>query len=212
MFLSRFVFAAIVSVSSFAQAASFDCDKARSAREKMICADSKLSALDERLNAAYIAAIERTGNKGLVRQWQRDWLRSNNLIACKTAACVRPLFVARIAALDAAIASPWNGQYIRYAGNKVDRHAADIMLVATKDGSVIGAGSALWLGANAANGQVNTGEFDGVGSFTGEALIFEEDECHVRITLHDDQLQVEDSNLCGGHNVSFSGRYRRKAF
>jgi uncharacterized protein len=212
MLISRFVFAAVMSVSSLAQAASFDCAKASSTREKMICADKALSTLDEQLNAAYTAAIERTGNKGLVRQWQRDWLRSDALAACTTSACVRSLFAARIASLDAAIASPWNGQYIRYAGNKVDRHAADIMLVATRDGGVVGAGSALWLGANAARGQVNTGEFDGIGSFTGEALIFEQDDCHVRLTLADDVLQVEDSNQCGGHNVSFTGRYRRKAF
>jgi uncharacterized protein len=212
MSFSRIAFAALMSVCSLAQAASFDCAKARSTREKLICGDSALSALDEKLNAAYNDAIARTGNKGLVRHWQRDWLRSWQLGACKDAACVRPQFVARIAALDAAVDSPWNGQYIRYAGNKVDRHAADIMLIAGKDGSVTGAGSALWLGANAAKGQVNTGEFDAVGSFTGDALIFEQDSCHVRILRQDDVLQVEDSGQCGGHNVSFGGSYRRKAF
>lgn len=211
MSLPRFALAALLAASPWAQGASFNCAKASTASENMICADRALSALDDKLGAAYVAAIERLGNQGLVRQWQREWLRSWELRACKDAGCARPLFAARIAALDSAIASPWNGQYIRYAGSKVDRHAADIMLIATREGGVIGAGSTLWLGVNADSGQVNTGEFAALGGFAGDALEFDQDACHVRITRQDAVLKVEDSAACGGLNVTFSGTYRRKA-
>ena len=211
MSLPRFALAVLLAASPLAQGASFNCAKASTAAEKMICADPELSALDDKLGAAYAAAMERIGNQGLVRQWQREWLRSWELTSCKDAACARPVYAARVAALDGAIASPWNGQYIRYAGSKEDRHAADIMLIATRDGGVIGAGSTLWLGVNAGGGQVNTGEFAALGTFAGDALEFVQDDCHVRITRQDAVLTVEDSAACGGLNVTFSGTYRRKA-
>jgi uncharacterized protein len=194
----------------FAQGASFDCAKAASAMEKRICADPALSKLDEGLGAAYTRALARVGNKDLVRQWQRDWLRSAALTSCRDAACLRPLFSARIAMLDDAVASPWNGQYTRYVNNKADRHTSDIMLVALRDEAVAGSGSTMWLGPNAANGQVHVGEFDAVGSFTGENLIFEQEDCNVNVTRKGTTLTVEDSNTCGGVNATFTGTYRRQ--
>lgn len=201
---------ALACASLPAAAASFDCAKAASAAEKTICGDAALSKLDEQLNKAYQGAIARTGNKTLVREWQRDWLKSHELAACKSAACMKPLFAARTALLDEAVASRWNGQYVRYYKGKPDRHTADILLVALKDEAVAGKGAALWMGPNAANGQVNVGEFGGQGSFTGDHLIFESEECHVSMTLKGDALTVEDSNTCGGANVTFTGDYRRK--
>lgn len=191
-------------------AASFDCAKAAAPMEKRICADPALSKLDEGLNAAYARAVARVGNKELVRQWQRDWLKSAPVGACKDAACLRPLFTARIAKLDDAIASPWNGQYIRYVNNKADKNTSEIMLVALNDEAVAGSGTTMWLGPNAANGQVHVGQFEVVGSFTGENLIFEDAECNVNVTRARAGLQVEDSNTCGGANASFTGSYRRK--
>lgn len=193
-----------------AHGASFDCAKAATPMEKRICTDPALSQLDEGLGAAYARAVARVGNKTLVRQWQRDWLKSATLTSCKDAACLRPLFAARIAMLDDAIASPWNGQYVRYVSNKADRNTADILLVALRDEAVAGSGATMWLGPNAANGQVHTGEFEAVGSFTGENLIFEQEDCHVNVTRTRTTLQVEDSNTCGGMNATFTGTYQRK--
>lgn len=194
----------------FACAASFDCGKAATSKEQAICADPGLSRLDEALNAAYARAQARVGDKALMRQWQRSWLRSLDLDGCKSQACLKKAFTERIATLDAAVPSPWSGLYQRYYQDQPDRHTADFILVAAKDGSVIGQASAVWMGPNAANGQVNVGELNAVGSFTGEHLIFETEECHVSLTRKGKLLIAEDSGNCGGHNVTFSGEYRRK--
>lgn len=201
---------ALTLATPLASAASFNCAKAASAAEKLICSDAGLSKLDEDLNAAYARAVTRVGDKTLMRTWQRDWLKSHALSACKTAACMKPLFAARVSLLDEVVASRWNGQYARQYKGKPDRHTADIVLVAVKDEAVMGKGSALWMGPNAANGQVNVGEFDAQGAFTGEQLIFDTEGCHVSMSLKGDALKVEDNNTCGGMNVTFSGEYKRK--
>jgi uncharacterized protein len=201
---------ALTLAAPLATAASFDCAKAASAAEKLICGDRALSKLDEELNAAYAQAVARVGNKPLMREWQRGWLKSEALTECKTAACMKPLFAARAKLLSEVVASRWNGQYVRHYKGKPDRHAADILLVAVKDEAVMGKGAAMWLGPNAANGQVHIGDFDAQGSFTGENLIFETEDCHVSMTLKGDALKVEDSNTCGGANVTFTGEYRRR--
>lgn len=178
--------------------------------EKMICADPVLSKLDSELGAAYARAIVRVGDKNLLREWQRTWLRSPDLRACITAACATPIYKGRVAALDAVVASPWNGHYQRYYKGKLDRHTSDIVLLALKNGSISVRGETLWMGPNAANGQVHTGEIDGTASFTGESLIYEDAECNVNIQRRGGGLKVEDSNTCGGHNATFTGTYQRK--
>ena len=60
-----------------AGAASFDCAKAGTALEKAICANPKLSALDDELAGAYRAALSRLGEPGaaILRTGQRRWLK-----------------------------------------------------------------------------------------------------------------------------------------
>ncbi len=78
------------------QAASFDCAKAQSKVEKLICADAELSKLDEDLAAAYVAAIKDAGNAG-VRQTQKQWAAQRN--SCTEVVCVKDAYVKRIAEL-----------------------------------------------------------------------------------------------------------------
>lgn len=102
-------------VAATAGAASFDCKLARGNVEAMICADSGLSALDERLDAVYArwrkAAVDDKTEKAM----QIAWLKTRN--ACQDAACVRQAYQARIAELQArsAGASPlagiWKKEY-----------------------------------------------------------------------------------------------------
>lgn len=83
-----------------AQAASFPCDKAQSAIEKAICADSDVSALDEHLAQYYSAA--RSAWKpaaSCLASDQRNWLRTQR-DACKDAACLRQAYLRRLAELD----------------------------------------------------------------------------------------------------------------
>jgi len=65
-----------------AHAASFDCAKAKSPAERLICATPALGALDERLAAAYkgvsgaLSAPQRAALKEGQRSWLRAWPRS----------------------------------------------------------------------------------------------------------------------------------------
>lgn len=206
----KILIASLALTAPLSHAASFDCAKAALPMEKMICTDPALSQLDSELGAAYTRAIARLKDKNLLRQWQRTWLRSPDLTACTSAACARPMYKARVDLLDAAVASPWNGHYQRYFNGKPDRHASEIVLVALKSGSVNVQGDTLWMGPNAANGQVHVGEIDGSASLTGESLMYEDAECNVNFQRQAGGLKVEDSNTCGGHNATFTGTYRRK--
>ena len=57
------------------QAASFDCAKAGSAIEKLICADNTLSKLDSDLGKAYKQATSQGADKQQLINSQRQWLR-----------------------------------------------------------------------------------------------------------------------------------------
>ena len=81
--------------------ASFNCARASTAVEKMICADPSLSRLDERLAAQYAAAMEHA-DSGLLRSGQRAWLRETRP-ACDDAACLRLAYRQRIEELAAPI-------------------------------------------------------------------------------------------------------------
>lgn len=112
---------------SHAQAARFDCNKARSPMEKTICADMQLSALDDELNTMYKTTLERAGNKAVIRRWQRDWLKSYALSGCEDAACWRAQFAERIATLKNVAGSPdpaarWHSHYVRTLEGREDIH------------------------------------------------------------------------------------------
>jgi uncharacterized protein len=81
-------------------AASFDCKKATTPTEKQICANEKVSELDEHLGRYYFAARAAVGHGAscLVKN-QREWIARRN--ACKDAACLERLYLSRLAELDA---------------------------------------------------------------------------------------------------------------
>jgi uncharacterized protein len=200
----------LAAAAPWATAASFNCSKAVQPMEKLICGDPVLSSLDGRLGTAYQGALARTKDKHAVRQWQRVWLRGPDLSSCKTADCVIPYYQARIVELETAVASPWNGVYQRYYNNKPDYHSAELVLVGQRGGTVQVSGSAVWMGPNAANGGVNVGDIAGPARSVGGKLVFEDSECKVGLARKGGDLVVEDNMLCGGHNVTFAGEYRRK--
>lgn len=57
-----------------AHAASFDCARASTNIEKVICGDKELSKLDEKLSVAYKSALASGINQKTVRESQRDWI------------------------------------------------------------------------------------------------------------------------------------------
>ncbi len=79
-------------------AASFDCAKARSASERIVCDDLELSESDERLAALVLAAKKRAADpRAFQREQDNAWVRRQK---CKDAACVRTWYAGRIAALS----------------------------------------------------------------------------------------------------------------
>jgi len=62
----------------FAHAASFDCSKATTEIEKMICSNEDISLADEKLAEVYKAALSGTQNKASLKQEQRNWIKKRN--------------------------------------------------------------------------------------------------------------------------------------
>jgi uncharacterized protein len=83
---------------SATKAASFDCRAATTAVERMICADSHLSAQDERLASAYRNAIQNAAEAKTVLTEQRQWLRQ--LSRCPDVSCIAAAQETRISALE----------------------------------------------------------------------------------------------------------------
>ena len=70
-----------------AHAASFDCKKAGTSVERMICANPKLSSMDEKLGKAYREALATGPKPELLTSYQRDWLKDVRN-ACRDVPCL----------------------------------------------------------------------------------------------------------------------------
>jgi len=97
-----------------ARAASFDCAKAKTPVEKMICSDAALSELDGRLASAYRRALGLASNPEPLKVEQRSWL-TNERSKCADVACLKRSYQQRLTALEAA-APP--GKEISYSFTK----------------------------------------------------------------------------------------------
>ncbi len=84
-----------------AQAASFDCAKAASPTEKLICGDDDLSNLDEALHDAYVKVLGQSPDKQKTRAEQRQWL-NGTLSACNDVKCLQEAYQKRLAELVSA--------------------------------------------------------------------------------------------------------------
>jgi len=88
----------LVLVSSVGHAASFDCDKAASATEKTICADSKLSKLDEKLSGAWTTVSGIKSDPAVTKSSQLQWLKLRNACGADVS-CLIARYNERLAAL-----------------------------------------------------------------------------------------------------------------
>jgi len=84
--------------SSSLYAASFDCSKAMTNVEKMICEDDLLSKQDEILATTYTTALKKAPDIQTLKQQQRDWLRERN--QCTQKDCVADQYALRIGELQ----------------------------------------------------------------------------------------------------------------
>jgi uncharacterized protein YecT (DUF1311 family) len=97
----RILYMAILLMASLmtnkVMAASFDCKKAVSTIEKMICADSRLSSLDEELQKGYQNAMDvvKPSVKQKLIAEQRNWITYVRNI-CADGSCLSKVYTARI--------------------------------------------------------------------------------------------------------------------
>lgn len=87
--------AGVVALSGSLQATSFDCAKASTNIEKMICASPPVSNMDEQLAVAYKAALEKVADKDGLKQQQRTWLKETRN-ACKDSTCLFEVYQKRL--------------------------------------------------------------------------------------------------------------------
>jgi len=97
-------------LSSPAAAASFDCAKAATAVEKIVCADKGISALDDELNRLYqqrlAVALDQEGMKSM----QRNWLKALGE-RCKDADCVKMDYDIQVETLKGPVSEEFSFNY-----------------------------------------------------------------------------------------------------
>jgi uncharacterized protein len=94
-----------------AYAASFDCAKAGSKIERLICDNPDISKLDEELSVAYKNTLADPTRADATRQAQKQWLKDRN--ACPDSACVKVAYRKRVAALSV-VETPAAGDNAKY--------------------------------------------------------------------------------------------------
>ena len=195
--------------------ASFNCANARSQMEKLICSDENLSKADEELKSAYKQAIQVSSAKPIIVQWQREWIKSFEVTSCQDVSCLMGVFTNRIETLKSVASAKdgsarWNGRYVRFYNGKKDPDSSSLLLIGLSSNRVYISGTSLWEGPNAANGQVNTGEIEGVGTISQGNLSFDLDGCTGKVLLNKRGVMVENESGCEGLNVSFNGEYKKE--
>ncbi len=93
------VAAVTASVDNNPFAPSFDCTKASSSQERMICGDRELSKLDVQMAGAYADARQKSTDANALRAEQKQWLK-NTQRSCSDKACLVGAYTARIAELE----------------------------------------------------------------------------------------------------------------
>ncbi len=87
-------------IAAAVHAASFDCTKARTRVERMICDDAQVSELDRRLAGYYAGAQQHFKDSGeCLKRDQREWLRGVRN-ACGSLECLKSAYLNRLAELD----------------------------------------------------------------------------------------------------------------
>lgn len=92
-----------------AQAASFDCAKASTNVERMICGNAELSKLDDELLAAYRTALQDETQADFTKHTQKLWMKLRN--ACSDVACVKDQYTARLTMLRATRNLEYSGKH-----------------------------------------------------------------------------------------------------
>ena len=100
MWIRFVVTVACCAAASAANAQSFDCARAETRIEKMVCADRSLADLDEYLGRYYAAArAEIPGAAACLQSDQAQWLKTARDV-CADGGCLKTAYLNRLAELD----------------------------------------------------------------------------------------------------------------
>jgi uncharacterized protein YecT (DUF1311 family) len=75
--------------------AGFDCRKAQTDVEKLICSNSRLSYLDEQMTVAYKQALAKHRHQDELARNQKEWIGSQR-DSCHSVTCIEMAYVSRI--------------------------------------------------------------------------------------------------------------------
>ncbi|HEY9162843.1 MAG TPA: hypothetical protein VIS94_17335 [Desulfomonilia bacterium] len=96
----RIIFTAlIVLIPAISVAAGFNCERASSSIEKMICGNPDLSLMDESMTAAYKKAVAGASDSAPLSADQKLWLK-NTRNACRDVSCLKKAYQERTAELN----------------------------------------------------------------------------------------------------------------
>ncbi len=116
----------LLPLSITTQAAGFDCGKARTAVEKLICQDGALSALDSKMSQTYQWALRDKTRAALVKAQQRKWLHDVR-DRCRDIACLGAAYRQRIPMLR------WGSDWMT---NRKEKFICQEVVAAVNDGSI----------------------------------------------------------------------------
>ncbi|ABC29793.1 uncharacterized protein conserved in bacteria, putative lipoprotein [Hahella chejuensis KCTC 2396] len=197
---------------SVSAAASFDCAKASSSVEALICEDDQLSSLDERLAAAYKQARE-SGFGKEIKFSQTLWL-NNSRNLCEDAECLLRVYDQRLDVLSklSGLSTLFNARYERLIQD--DEVSPDIIdyLEVNSDGAGV---LQFAYESNHANGHSCTVEGEALQAKNGAYEYHDLDvgQCLFRIYLEDESLVFEDVDgacrtyYCGARGVIAKDRF-----
>ena len=107
--------------------AGFDCTKASTTVEHLVCNDAELSKMDDALVSAYTRIISQASDREAVKTAQKEWLKRRD--ACKDAACLKKVYTSRLTVLTSKVSTTKNtstfvGEYKRYLHGTIFRGAS----------------------------------------------------------------------------------------
>lgn len=206
---------AALTVSQLSFGASFDCEKAGTEVEKVICSYKTLSILDEFLALTYKKALDRSSHKNKLKASQRNWLIYKRNACADDDICLNTKYYSRILELtDTTKNSSLSGSYVRYNKNKPSFHSSDINILELPDHQVYINGVAVWYlnKENEAKGIIHFAEINGVFPIVENKMKYRgKYGCSLMLTFEKNSFLISESTNEGnwGANVTFDGHYRK---
>ena len=91
--------------TSLVQAASFDCDEAKTNAEKAICSNTELSSLDEKMHDAYKTLLVISRFTEGIKEQQRFWLKERD--RCSDSNCLTEVYMRRLTEIQEQSLPEW---------------------------------------------------------------------------------------------------------